>query len=221
MKYYLFSLAIFVCASVFAQESVSPKQLIKERKEMSKLTAKAVDQKVTKLAKAAAKGFVKDGWKPAPGAMPIEAQLDNLYRKQAELKGDAPRYLTGSSQNTGSTYTAAKKAAMEFARQSIAEQIGAEVAELTNSKVGNSEESLDKAESLTQVVNESKSLVQQNIGQMPVVVEMYREKDGKVQVSLTVVYSTKLARVALMKAMQDADPEMKQQLEELTKDWNI
>lgn len=220
MKKLLFVAALFASISVMAQnEMKSPSDVIKERKEMNKMTTKAVDQKVTKMAKKECKALEKEGWKPGPGAMPIERQLDDVYRKQVEMKGDAPKYIMGNSQNTGDNYTAAKKAAMEFARQSVAEQIGAEVAELTNSKVGNSETGIADAESVTQIVNEGKSLVQQNIGQLQIVQEIYREVNGKVQVRLTVAYSTKQAKAALMKSLQDASEDTRKQLDELTEDW--
>lgn len=220
MKKFLFIAALFTCMTAMAQSDVkSPNELIKERKEMNKMTTKAVDQKVTKLAKKEAKALAKEGWKPGPGTMPIERQLDDLYRQQVEMKGDAPKYIIGTAQNTGDNYTAAKKAAMEFARQSVAEQISAEVAELTNTKVGNSETGTADAESVTQIVNEGKSLVQQSIGQVRIVQEISREVNGKVQVRLAVTYTTKQAKAALMKAMENASEETRRQLDEMTQDW--
>lgn len=220
MRKYLFIAVLFGCMSAMAQGVVkSPTDVIRERKEMNKMTGKAVDQKVTKSAKKEAKSLAKEGWKPGPGTLPVDRQLDEVYRKQVEMKGDAPKYIMGNSQNTGDNYTAAKKAAMEFARQSVAEQIGAEVAELINIKVGNSETGIADAESVTQIVSEGKSLVQQKIGKLPIVQEIYREVNGKVQVRLSVAYDTKLAKAALMQSLENASEETRKQLDELTEDW--
>jgi len=220
MKKSLLIVALFASMATYAQEIVQqPSDIIKERKEMAKMTSKAVDAKVTKNAKKMAKELEKEGWKPGPGTMPIVNQLDNLFRKQVEMKGDAPKYFIGNAQNSGNNYTAAKKAALEFARQSVAEQIGAEFAELTNTKVGNSETGIADAESVTQIVNEGKTLVQQNIGNLPIVQELYREINGKVQVRIAVTYDTKIARSVLLKSLQDAGDETRKQLEEITQDW--
>lgn len=221
MKKFLFIAALFASISVMAQNELKkPEEIIQERKEYNKMTAKEVDKKVTKLCKREAKMLMKEGWKPGPGTMPIERQLDDVYRKQVEMKGDAPKYIMGNSQNTGDNYTAAKKAAMEFARLSVAEQLGAEVAEITNIKVGNSEIGIADAESVTQTVSEAKSKVVHSIGQLQIVQETYREINGKVQVRLSVAYASKTAKAVLMKSLQDAGEEARKQVEKLTADWD-
>ena len=54
----------------------SSKEIMKERKELHKASKKELNEKASKDARKEAKKLSKEGWKTAPGALPLEKQLD-------------------------------------------------------------------------------------------------------------------------------------------------
>lgn len=69
------SLIMLSISSVFAQDKTA-KEIMEERKEIAKLSKKALNEKATKEARKEAKKLKKQGWQIAPGALPLEKQLD-------------------------------------------------------------------------------------------------------------------------------------------------
>ena len=57
----------------------SSKEQRKERQELAKASKKELNEKASKAARKEAKRLSKEGWKTAPGALPLEKQLDS-YR---------------------------------------------------------------------------------------------------------------------------------------------
>ena len=72
-------------STCFAQLSDEQK---KERKEMLKATKDQLNEAASKTARKEAKKLEKDGWQTAPGALPIEKQLDKSYLMQYEYDND-------------------------------------------------------------------------------------------------------------------------------------
>ena len=84
-----------LCAPIFAQ---SQKEIMKERMELQKLTRSALKNKASKDARKEAKRLIKEKWESAPGALPIERQLDRSYMMQMEYDADGfPKYLMGEA----------------------------------------------------------------------------------------------------------------------------
>jgi len=219
-KVLILGLMLWSGMSLYAQISEQErKEIISERKAASKMTEKAVEAKVTKTAKKEAKRLTKQGWQPGPGALPIQKQLDATYRKRVEMVGNVPKYIMGSSTNVGGNYTAAKKAAMEFARQDVANQISSEMRELIEASVNNQELSNGDAESLTKVVSASVTKVSQTIGSLPIVFEAYRDVESQKEVMLNVAYESKLAKRSLLKALENESEGLRKKLEILLKEW--
>lgn len=77
------SLIMLSISSVFAQDKTA-KEIMEERKEIAKLSKKALNEKATKEARKEAKKLKKQGWQIAPGALPLEKQLDKSYLMQYE-----------------------------------------------------------------------------------------------------------------------------------------
>ena len=73
--------------SVYAQEKTA-KEIMKERKEIAKLSRSALNDKATKDARKEAKKLAKQGWQTAPGALPLAKQLDKSYLMQYEYDED-------------------------------------------------------------------------------------------------------------------------------------
>ena len=115
MKKLLFCIVLSIVASGvgFAQ---SAKELAKERKELGKASKAELNSKATKAARKEAKQLKKDGWQAAPGALPLEKQLDRSYMMQFEYDEDMfPKYLMGEAMSIGGNYDAAKMQALELA----------------------------------------------------------------------------------------------------------
>ena len=125
------------------------KEVQKQRKEIYKMSKEELNQKATKDARKAAKEYKKEGWKAAPGALPLEKQLDRLYLMRMEVDADMyPKYLTGEAMSIAESYDAAKIQAMELARLNLAGQLQSEVTALVENSVGNQQMSrcLDHAD---------------------------------------------------------------------------
>lgn len=138
------------------------KEVQKQRKEIYKMSKEELNQKATKDARKAAKEYKKEGWKAAPGALPLEKQLDRLYLMRMEVDADMyPKYLTGEAMSIAESYDAAKIQAMELARLNLAGQLQSEVTALVENSVGNQQMSREEAASITQTIMESKALFSQ------------------------------------------------------------
>jgi hypothetical protein len=91
--------------------------------------------------------------------------------------------------------------------------------ELIEASVNNQELSNGEAESLTKVVSASVTKVSQTLGSLPIVFEVYREKDAQKEVMLNVAYESRLAKRDLLKALENETESLRQKLEILLKEW--
>ena len=64
------------------------KDVRKERQEMRKASKSELNEKASKAARKDAKKLTKEGWLTAPGALPLEKQLDKSYMMQMEYDED-------------------------------------------------------------------------------------------------------------------------------------
>lgn len=64
------------------------KDVRKERQEMRKASKSELNEKASKAARKDAKKLTKEGWITAPGALPLEKQLDKSYMMQMEYDDD-------------------------------------------------------------------------------------------------------------------------------------
>ena len=112
--------------SSFAQAQ-NAKDLRKERLEMLKASKSELNEKASKAAKKEAKKLQKEGWQTAPGALPLEKQLDKSYAMQYQYDESMyPMYIMGEAMSIGENYDGAKMQAMELAKQNLAAQIQTE-----------------------------------------------------------------------------------------------
>ena len=78
------------------------KEQIKERKAISKYSKSELTAKASKIARKEAKKLAKQGWQIAPGAVPIEKQLDKSYMMQYEYEEDLfPKYIMAEAMSVG------------------------------------------------------------------------------------------------------------------------
>lgn len=97
---------VFICAfallcvavNVDAQQSVT--STLKERKEIRKASKSELNEKASKAARKDAKKLSKEGWQTAPGALPLEKQLDKSYMMQMEDETIPPVVLPEGDKDT-------------------------------------------------------------------------------------------------------------------------
>ncbi len=181
------------------------KEQQKERKEVYKASKSELNEKATKAARKEAKQLKKDGWQTAPGALPLEKQLDKSYLMQMEYDADMyPKYLMGEAMSIGENYDAAKMQALELAKQSLAGQIQTEITALVENTVSNKQLAAEDAASVTQSVMAAKNLISQSIGRTITVMEVYRTKQNKnKEVLVRIAYNGAMAKAAAKKAVRE------------------
>ena len=176
----------------------------KERKELRKMSREALKEKASKDARKEAKSLSKEGWQSAPGALPIERQLDRSYMMQQEFDDDMfPKYLMGEGMSIAESYDAAKMQATELAKQNLAGQIQTEITALVENNVSNKQLSPDEAASVTQTVMGAKNFISQSLGRVITVVEVFRtKKNGNKEVLVRIAYNSQMAKDAAKKAVR-------------------
>lgn len=194
----------------------SQEEIRKERKEMKKLAKSELNEKASKAARKEAKKLKKEGWTNAPGALPIDKQLDKSYMMQMEYDEDLfPKYMMGEAMSVGQSYDAAKMQAVELAKQNLAGQIQTEVTALIENTVANKQLEAEEAESVVQSIIAGKNLISQSIGRTITVVEVYRTLQNKnKEVLVRIAYNSAMAKAAAKRA---AKQELEKKGEELQK----
>lgn len=219
MKRIYLILGVVLFGFITPVNAQSQTERIKDYKAMKKMTESELNQKATKSARAEAKKLKKDGWLTAPGALPVEKQLDRSYRMQMEMDDDfLPVYMMGEGMSIGENYDAAKMQAIELAKQQIASQIQTELTALVESNVANNQLSAGEAASVTKSITAAKSLISQGLGRMMPVVEVYRTLNNKnKEVLVRLAYSSSKAREMAKRAAraQLEDEGLKNKLDEL------
>lgn len=197
------------------------KEQQKERKEMTKASKAQLNEKASKTARSEAKKMKKEGWLTAPGALPIEKQLDKSYMMQYEYDEDMyPKYIMGEGMSIGGNYDAARMQALELAKQNLAGQIQTEVTALVENTVANAQLSGEEAESVTRSVMAAKNLISQSLGRTIPVVEVYRTLSNKnKEVLVRIAYggdaAKKIAKEAVRKDLEQRGDNLHNKLDEL------
>ena len=197
------------------------KEQQKERKELAKQTKKQLNEKASKAARQEAKRLKKEGWEVAPGALPLEKQLDRSYLMQYEYTSNGdPEYIMAEGMSTAGNYDAGKMQALELAKQNLAGQIQTEITALIENTVANSQLEQSEATSLTKSVLASKNLISQRIGRVTPIVEAYREVNGNnrevlVRLAYSMDMAKKIARDAIREDLEHQGDSLHNQLDQL------
>ena len=204
MKAVKFLLVLALATFTLGSYAQSAKDIRKERQEIRKLSKAELNERATKAARKEAKKLVKEGWQVAPGALPIEKQLDKSYLMQQEYDENFfPKYLMGEAMSIGENYDAAKMQALELAKQNLAGQIQTEVTALIENTVANKQLQPEDAASVVQSVSAGKSLITQSIGRVLTVVEVYRTVSHKnKEVLVRIAYNAEMAKAAAKEAIR-------------------
>lgn len=207
MKKTIFGLIALMLVSVsglsYAQTK-SEKEQRKERQELAKASKKELNEKASKSARKEAKNLKKEGWKTAPGALPLDKQLDKSYMMQFQYDADGfPQFIMAEGMSTAGNYDAAKMQALELAKQNLAGQIQTEITALVENTVANEQMEQGDAATVTKSVLASKNLISQSIYWVVPVVETYRVVNGNNrEVLVRVAYSQEMAKAAAKKAIR-------------------
>ncbi len=194
-------LAMAVPCTTLAQ---TQKELNKERKEVVKQSKKELNAKVSRSTKKEAKRLQKEGWQMAPGALPLEKQLEKAYTMQYEFdESGYPLYIMAEAMSIGENYDGAKAQALELAKENLAGQIQTEVTALVESTVANKQLAAEESATIVDTVKASKNLISQSLGRVFPVVEVYRTKANKnKEVLVRLAYNEKMAREAAKRAIK-------------------
>ena len=194
---------LLISASGFIYAQTTKEQR-KERHELAKASKKELNEKASKAARKEAKRLSKEGWKTAPGALPLEKQLDKSYMMQYQYDSDGfPQFIMAEAMSVGGNYDAAKMQALELAKQNLAGQIQTEITALIENTVANEQMDQGDAASITRSVMASKNLISQNIGRVVPIVEAYRSVNGKnKEVLIRIAYSQDMAKAAAKRAIK-------------------
>ena len=204
MKKVILPLALCLLAGTSVSYAQITKEQIKERKEVKKASKQELNEKASKAARKEAKKLKKEGWTNAPGALPVDKQLDKSYMMQMEYDEDLfPKYMMGEAMSIGQNYDAAKMQAVELAKQNLAGQIQTEVTALIENTVANKQLAAEEAESVVQSILAGKNLISQSIGRTITVVEVYRTLQNKnKEVLVRLAYNSSMAKAAAKRAAQ-------------------
>ena len=199
-------LAIFSVTLVFAQTT--------------KKAEKELKSKTMKSARKEAKKLVRQGYTVAPGAVPLEKQLENAWIKTMEQdeKTAYPKYVVANGNAVGETITAAKLQANEVAKFELAGTISTNVAALIEGNIANAQLDSKEAASVTEVTGAIKNLIVQEIGRVIQLLEIYKKVGKNVEVNVRIAYNGEMAVEAAKKVIRtELKDRLKLQHEKLEK----
>jgi predicted neutral ceramidase superfamily lipid hydrolase len=198
-------MACFSLSVVHAQMSKSEyNQETKRTAKEVKKAEKKLTSRTLKSAKKEAKKLARQGYTVAPGAVPLEKQLENAWVKTMEQddKTAYPKYVVANGNAVGETITAAKLQANEVAKFELAGTISTNVAALIEGNIANAQLDNREAASVTEVTGAIKNLIVQEIGRVIQLLEIYRKIGKNVEVNVRIAYNGEMAVEAAKKVIR-------------------
>jgi hypothetical protein len=167
-----------------------------------KLT-KQIKKKAAKQARKEAKRFKRKDWYVAPGALPMDKQIQKAWELQyMEDEDGYPLYIVATGNSVAETQSAAKLQAMELAKLELAGLVQTNVAALIENSVANSQLNNEEAASVTKTVAASKNIIAQEIGRVITMFEIYKKINKNVEASVRIGYNTDIAMETAKKAIR-------------------
>lgn len=194
---------------------------------MSQTTAKDSEKdlkkKSMKMARKDAKKKTKEGYFVAPGALPMDKQLEKAFVKQ-NMEDDKgyPKYIVASGNSVAGTQTAAKIQATETAKLTLAGTISTTVAALIENNIANEQMTREEAATITKTVAASKNIIAQELGRVIPLVEMYKNIGAdNIQCDVQIAYDSKtaydVAKNVIRKELSEEAEELQKKLDEILK----
>jgi hypothetical protein len=212
------TILLMLLALTFATVTVNAQQNSKDLK-------KEIKKKPVKEAKKEAKKFAKDGYKVAPGALPMGKQIEAAWMRQYEMDEDGyPLYIVASGNSVANTTSAAKLQATELAKLELAGSISTQVAALIESSIANQQLNTEEAASVTKTVAAAKNIIAQELGRTIPLFEIYKTLPNKnVEINVRIAYNSKkaneIAKRAITKKLEEETDIAHDKLEKLMK-WD-
>jgi len=210
---------IFAFTLLFAVSALVPAYAQTTAKDAEKNLKK----KSVKIARKEAKKLKKQGYFVAPGALPMDKQLEKAYVKQnMEDENGYPTYIVASGNSVAGTQTAAKIQAMETAKLNLAGTISTNVAALIKNSIANEQLTREEANTVTKTVAASKSIIAQNLGRVIPLSELYKNVGSdNIQCDLQIAYDSKtamdMAKQVIRKQLEEETEIAHEQLDKLMK----
>ena len=179
------------------------------------ISAQVNEKEVKKLAKKEAKTLKKEGWQVAPGALPLQVQLENAYRKQLDTDElGQPKFFIGAAQPISQTFDAAKIQAQSLANFDIAQKTQTQLKGIIENAVGNKQLSPEEAASIEQMTMKSTELISGKLGRTTPIMECFKTlPNGNTQIMIRIAYPTSRA---LEEAKEAVRQELEKELKELS-----
>ncbi len=150
---------------------------------------KDIHKKAMKEARKEAKKLKKDGFKVAPGQLPMEKQIETTWIKRYETNDKGiKKWFVVDARAVGETHSAAKLQSYEVAKVNLAGQIGTEVAGLVETNIANAQLNAEDAASITETVATFKSIVGAKRGRTTTFFEADRAIGKNTEVFVTIGY---------------------------------
>ena len=203
------TMVFFMSSVVMAQQT--DKELKKE-----------IKSKAERQARKEAKRLKKDGYYVAPGALPMDKQLEKAWMKQYQEDDQGyPEFFVATGISVGETQTAAKIQATEVAKLELAGQISSNIAALIENSIANQQLNNEDAASVTKTVAASKNLIAQELGRVLTLVEFYKDINKNTEANVRLAYSYTMAieagKKVIRKSLEEETELAHDQLEELMK----
>ncbi len=189
MKHASLFIIIFMLG-VFASTLTSPAFADKEDRQLTR----QIKKNAVKNARKEARKFSRKKWYVAPGALPMDKQVQKSWELQyMEDENGYPLYIVATGNSVAETQSAAKLQAMELAKLELAGLVQTNVAALIENSVANSQLNNEEAASVTKTVAASKNIIAQEIGRVITMFEIYKKIDKNVEASVRIGYNTEIA----------------------------
>ena len=205
--------ALFLIATVPPLQAVDKKSTKKAKKEMKR--------KAYKSARKEARKFRRGGWYVAPGALPMDKQIEKSWELQFHEDEDGyPLYLVATGNSVAESQSAAKLQAMELAKLELAGVVQTNIIAIIENSVANNQLSRDDAASVTKTVAASKNIIVQEIGRVVTFFEIYREVGKRnIESSVRIGYNSQLAydtaKKAIKEQLEDRTEELHKKLDKI------
>ena len=155
---------------------------------------KAIKSKAVREARKEARRFKKDKFYIAPGALPLDKQLEQAWKYQYMMgENNFPLYIVATGNAVAESQTAAKLQANEVAKLELAGTISTNVAALIETNIANQQLNNADAASVTKVIAAAKNIIAQEIGRVLTMVEMYKKVGKNVEANVRVAYNSEMA----------------------------
>ncbi len=196
--------ALFVFGTVSAQNSTIER--MKQRQELQKMNNKLQSTGVDKESKKQAKKDEKEGWKVAPGYLPLAQQYSRSSLLQNQFEDDllTPKYVWGDATSTAENYDGGKMQAIELAQINMVSSIEKNITQIVDNNRDNKQLNAGNAATVVKSLAKAKTYISKRIGQTTPVIDTYRELgNGNVQVRVMIFYSMDKARELARDAIRE------------------